>query len=142
VTYARAVDPFPLQSADHTKLAEFYVRLAAGRLSTTRCSGCGQRAWPPRAFCAECCADRFEWVELAREGAVQAFTIQVTGLPAGFAAPRTFAIVEVDGLRLFTVVLTTEPDRLAIGQRVRLRPLRVTDGPAGEARWLPAFEPV
>jgi uncharacterized protein len=141
VTYARAVDPFPLQSADHTKLAEFYVRLAAGRLSTTRCSACRRTAWPPRAFCGECCADRFEWVDLAPEGTVQAFTVQAAGLPAGFDAPRVFAIVEVDGLRLFTIIQGGDPARVAVGQRVRLRPLRVTDGPAGEARWLPAFEP-
>jgi uncharacterized OB-fold protein len=141
VTYARAVDPFPLQSPDHTKLAEFYVRLAGGRLSTTRCADCGRTAWPPRAFCSECCADRFDWVDLAREGTVQAFTVQAAGLPAGFDAPRVFAIVEVDGLRLFTIIQSGDPARVAVGQRVRLKPLRVTDGPAGEARWLPAFEP-
>src|SRR5439155_19471947 len=32
VTYFRAVDPFPLESADHTKLHEFYTRLASERL--------------------------------------------------------------------------------------------------------------
>src|SRR2546426_11796329 len=31
VTYFRAVDPFPLESADYTKLHEFYSRLAAVR---------------------------------------------------------------------------------------------------------------
>ena len=141
MTYVRALDPFPLQSTDHTKLAEFYARLAQGRLSTTRCAGCGRMAWPPRAFCAECCADRFDWVELAGEGTLQAFTVQDTGLPAGFAGPRAFAIVEVDGLRIFTVILDAEIGQLTIGQRVRLHPLRVADGPAGDPRWLAAFAP-
>lgn len=141
MTYLRAVDPFPLQSADHTKLAEFYARLATGRLSTTRCAGCGRTAWPPRAFCAECCSDRFGWVDLTGEGMIQAFTIQETGLPPGFTGPRVFAIVEVDGLRIFTVILDGEASGPSIGQRVRLRPLRVADGPAGEPRWLPAFVP-
>lgn len=141
MTYWRAVDPFPLQSADHTKLAEFYARLGQGRLSTTRCAGCGRLAWPPRAFCGDCCADRFEWVDLSGEGAIQAFTVQETGLPAGFPGPRVFAIVAVDGLRIFTVILNGEAGRVAVGQRVRLRPLRVADGPIGEPRWLPAFAP-
>ena len=35
MTYVRAIDPFPLESAEHTRLAEFYTRLVGGRLSTT-----------------------------------------------------------------------------------------------------------
>ena len=54
MTYFRATDPFPLESADHTKLHEFYTRLGEGRLVTTRCGACGATAWPPRGFCGEC----------------------------------------------------------------------------------------
>jgi uncharacterized OB-fold protein len=98
-------------------------------------------AWPPRAFCAECCSDRFDWVDLSAEGTLKAFTVQDTGLPAGFTGPRVFAIVEVDGLRIFTIILDGGAGSPSIGQRVRLRPLRVADGPAGDPRWLPAFAP-
>ncbi len=62
MTYLRAVDPFPLESAEYTKLHEFYARLAGGRLSTTRCAGCGQDAWPPRGLCSHCGSDRFDWM--------------------------------------------------------------------------------
>jgi uncharacterized protein len=139
MTYFRATDPFPLESADHTKLHEFYSRLAAGRLATTRCAGCQRLAWPPRAFCGECSADRFDWVELSGEGTVHAFTVQETGLPAGFQAPRVFAIVKVDGLRVFTILVDADPAQVAVGRAVRLSPLRVADDPSGSARWLPAF---
>ena len=139
-TYFRAIDPFPLESADHTKLHEFYTRLAQGRLATTRCAACGTRAWPPRGFCGECAADHFDWVDLPLDGVVHAFTVQETGLPAGFEAPRIFAIVKVDDLRIFTILRDTDPATVTIGQRVRLSPLRVTDDPKGNARWLPAFE--
>ena len=91
MSYFRATDPFPLESADHTKLHTFYARLAEGRLVTTRCSTCGATAWPPRGFCGECASDAFEWVDLAREGTIHAFTVQDTGLPAGFDGPRVFA---------------------------------------------------
>jgi uncharacterized OB-fold protein len=141
VTYFRATDPFPLESADFNKLHEFYARLASGRLSTTRCTGCGHTDWPPRGFCPECAGDVFEWVDLPSEGTVHAFTAQDTGLPAGFEGPRVFAIVKVDGLRVFTVVTGADPATIAIGQRVRLAPLRVADDPKGNARWLPAFTP-
>ncbi len=139
MTYFRATDPFPLESADHTKLHEFYARLAAGRLATTRCAGCGMTAWPPRGFCGECGSDRYEWVDLPGEGTVHAFTVQEMGLPAGFEGPRVFAIVKVDGLRVFSILVDADPAKLAIGQKVRVVPLRVADDPKGNARWLPAF---
>ncbi|MBI4635300.1 MAG: OB-fold domain-containing protein [Candidatus Rokubacteria bacterium] len=140
--YLRAVDPFPLESGEHTKLHEFYARLAEGRLVTTACAGCGRTAWPPRGFCPECSSDQFAWVDLPQEGTVHAFTIQETGLPAGFDGPRVFAIVKIDGHRVFSILLTRDPAAVRIGQRARLTPLRVADDPKGGARWLPAFTPV
>ena len=141
MSYLRAVDPFPLQGAEHNRLHEFYARLGEGRLATTRCAGCGRTAWPPRAFCPDCGDDRFDWVDLPAEGTVHAFTVQETGLPAGFDGPRVFAIVKVAGHRIFTVVRDADPARLAVGQRVRLDPLAVAADPMGLPRWLPAFRP-
>jgi uncharacterized OB-fold protein len=141
MTYFRALDPFPLESAEHTKLHEFYARLAEGRLSTSRCRGCGRLDWPPRGFCPACASDAFDWVDLPGEGTVHGFTIQETGVPAGFAAPLVFAIVKVNGLRIFTPVVTREPAALTVGARVRLAPVRVADDPRGAARYLVAFEP-
>jgi uncharacterized protein len=140
-SYFRAVDPFPLEAADFTKLHEFYARLGQGRLSTTRCARCGRAAWPPRGFCPECGSDEFGWVDLPSEGTVHAFTVQETGLPAGFTAPRVFAVVTVGGHRVFTVLLDADPARLTIGQPVRLVPLAVAADPKGNPRWLPAFTP-
>ena len=141
-TYFRAIDPFPLESADHTKLHEFYARLAEGRLVTTRCSACGATAWPPRGFCGGCASDAFEWIDLPREGVIHAFTVQDTGLPAGFDGPRVFAIVKIDALRIFAVVTgVADPATLRLGRRVRLAPIRVSDDPKGQPRWLPAFTP-
>jgi uncharacterized OB-fold protein len=70
---------------------------------------------------------------------VHAFTVQDAGLPAGFSGPRVFAIVKVDGHRIFSILLDTDAAAVRVGQRVRLRPLRVDDDPKGTARWLPAF---
>jgi uncharacterized OB-fold protein len=141
VSYFRATDPFPLESADHNKLHEFYTRLASGRLATTKCASCGATAWPPRGFCGGCASDRFEWVDLPEDGVVHAFTVQETGLPAGFDAPRVFAIVKVGGHRLFTILRDADPASVKVGLRVRLAPLRVADEPKGAPRWLPAFRP-
>jgi hypothetical protein len=141
VSYFRATDPFPLEAADFTKLHEFYARLGQGRLSTTRCAHCERTAWPPRGFCPECGGDAFDWTDLPAEGTVHAFTVQETGLPAGFAGPRVFVIVKLGGHRIFSILLETDPARVAIGQRVRLTPLAIDPDPKGNPRWLPAFTP-
>jgi uncharacterized OB-fold protein len=141
VSYFRATDPFPLEAADFTKLSEFYARLGQGRLSTTQCTRCGRSAWPPRGFCPECAGDAMTWIDLPAEGTVHAFTVQETGLPAGFTGPRVFAIVKLGGHRVFTILLDADPAGVAIGQRVRLTPLAVDPDPKGNPRWLPAFTP-
>ena len=140
VSYFRAVDPFPLESPDHTKLHEFYSRLARGTLATTRCSHCGTRAWPPRGFCANCTSDEYDWVDLPTEGEIHAFTAQDAGLPSGFDGPRIFAVIKLADLRIFSIVAGATPDEVKFGAKVRLKPLRVADDPKGNARWLPAFE--
>jgi uncharacterized OB-fold protein len=142
VPYVRAVDPLPLESAEHNKLHAFYAHLGEGRLTTTRCRGCGRIDWPPRAFCPACTSDAFDWEELPPEGRIHGFSVQETGVPAGFPRPLVFAIVEVSGLRVFAPLTRVgDPGRLAIGARVRLTPIRVADDPAGQPRYLPAFTP-
>jgi uncharacterized protein len=139
VTYLRAVDPLPLTSAEHNKLHAFYDYLAAGRLVTTRCRGCGRVAWPPRGFCPECTADAFDWAELPTEGTVHAFTVQEAGVPAGWVPPVVFAVVKVGDLRVFAPIVGCAPARIAVGARVRLSPVRVADEPGGAPRHLPAW---
>jgi uncharacterized OB-fold protein len=142
MAYFRAADPFPLESADDNGLHEFYARLAQGRLVTTSCGGCGRVAWPPRRFCPECVSDKVAWIELPGEGVVHGFSIQETGLPAGFVAPRVFAIVKVAGARVFAPIVGAQAVSVRVGTRVRLSPVRVTDDVKGNARYLVAFEPM
>ncbi len=140
--YLRAVDPFPLESPDSNKLHEFYAYLAVERLTTTRCRGCGRIDWPPRAFCPACKSDAYDWVDLPHEGRLHGFTVQETGVPAGFPHPLVFAIVEIAGLRIFaTLIDVADPVRLAIGMPVRFTRVRVADDPQGKPRYLVAFVP-
>ncbi|HEV8439329.1 MAG TPA: zinc ribbon domain-containing protein [Methylomirabilota bacterium] len=139
--YFRATDPFPLESAEQNGLHEFYARLAEGRLVTTSCRRCGRVGWPPRPFCPDCVSDEFSWVELPRDGAVHGFSVQETGLPEGFSAPRVFAIVKVGGARIFAPIVGAGASGITVGARVRLAPVRVADDAKGEPRYLIAFEP-
>jgi len=76
------------------------------------------------------------------EGTVHGFIVQEIGLPAGFTASRIFAIVKVGGHRIFSILVDADLARVAIGQRVRLKPLAVDADPKGQPRWLPAFTPL
>ncbi len=141
-TYLRAVDPLPLESAEFNKLHEFYAYLAVERLTTTRCKGCGRIDWPPRGFCPACTSDVYEWVDLPHEGRVHGFTVQETGVPAGYPRPLIFAMVDVVGLRIFAPLIdVADPARLESGMRVRFARIRVADDPQGHARYLLAFAP-
>jgi uncharacterized OB-fold protein len=140
MTYFRATDPFPLQSAEQNKLHEFYERLAQGRLVTTACRRCGRTAWPPRGFCAACASDEFSWVDLPVEGRVHGFTIQDTGVPAGFETPRVFAVVSVSDVRIFAPIVGLAATAVTEGARVRLSPVRVADEATGRPRYLVAYE--
>jgi uncharacterized OB-fold protein len=138
--YFRAMDPFPLESAEQTKLHEFYEYLAAGRLVTTACRPCRRLDWPPRGFCPECGSDRYDWVDLPQEGILHAFTVQETGVPAGFEKPLIFGIIKIYDFRIFSRLVETDPGALTAGKPVRFVPLRVADDPEGRPRYLPAFK--
>jgi len=141
--YARALDPLPLESPEHNKLHAFYAHLAEGRLTTTRCRSCGRTDWPPRGFCPACTSDEFDWVDLPAEGQIRGFSVQETGVPAGFQKPLVFAMIDVHALRVFApLVGVSDPGALRIGARVRLSPRRVGDDPDGRRRYLLAFTPV
>ncbi len=141
--YLRAADPYPLESPEFNKLHEFYAFLAVERLTTTRCRGCGRIDWPPRGFCPACRSDAFDWVDLPHDGRIHGFSVQETGVPAGFPRPLVFAVVEVAGLRIFApLVHVADPARLAVGMPVRFTRVRVADDPHGKPRYLPAFAPL
>ena len=140
MTYFRAVDPFPLESAGQTKLHEFYEYLAAGRLVTTACRGCKRLDWPPRGFCPQCGSDQYDWVDLPQEGILHAFTVQETGVPSGFDKPLIFGIVKIHNLRLFSRIVETDPGGLGVGKRVQFTSLRIADDSEGKHRHLPAFK--
>ena len=137
--YFRATDPFPLQGDKSTRLSPFYEALRQGKLITTACEKCRQRHWPPRVVCPGCVSDHLQWVELPRQGKIHAFTIQETGVPPGFPRPLIFAVVDLDGIRIFTRLVDTDPALVQRGLTVELRPSLVSPDPQGEERYLPTF---
>lgn len=138
--YVRATDPYPLQAAASTRLAPFYRSLARGKLTTTVCSQCERRHWPPRVVCPRCLSDQLDWVELPPVGRIHAFTTQDTGVPPGFPRPLVLAVVMIGELRIFTRLVGADPATVRRGRTVRLAPCQVAVDPqTGEKRYLPSF---
>lgn len=100
----------------------FWDGLAAGTLSTTRCTGCGHMTFPPKPVCPECWASDLEWVELSGKGTLYSFT-EVSAAPSTFAAetPYVLCLVDLDeGVRCLSRILAPY-DSLVPDTRVRLR---------------------
>lgn len=138
----RLLDFYELQTAEHTRIHEFYDNLREGVLSTTRCPECGERHYPPRVVCPECLNDELEYVTLPDEGELYAFTAVRGGAPLGMAddVPFTVGVVDLDGVRLSARIDGADVDDLEIGDEVALKVVEI-DGPADHERVFYRFEP-
>jgi uncharacterized OB-fold protein len=109
----------------HTKVADFARHLKDGRLMGSKCTACGHTAFPPRADCAACRGDGFEFTEWSGRGTVVTFT-RIAAAPAGFEehVPFTVGVVDLEqGGRLLAWFGASIPaEGIAIGQPVQVVP--------------------
>lgn len=88
--------PYVQSAGDHA--SRFFRELKEkGRIMGTRCPSCKKVLIPPRAFCERCFVPTGEWVQVADEGTVEAFSInymQYEGLPK---PPYAIAFVHLEG---------------------------------------------
>ena len=107
----------------YSKVSDFAVYLKDGRLMGTVCSGCGAFNFPPRADCADCLSDDFEYREISGRGTVCTHST-IAAAPTGFddMAPYTVAVVDLEeGGRLLGWV-GESLDELKIGVEVQVVP--------------------
>lgn len=105
-----------LDRAMHPAAREFYRRLAADRPATTRCPRCERIAFPPRLRC-ERCGEPTEWVELPREGSLEAFTMQETA--ARFTAPAVLGLARL-GEAVVPGIVAGSYEELEVGDRIEV----------------------
>lgn len=114
------------------------------RLEGTRCTGCGDIAFPPREVCRACGADQLEKHRLGGQGEVYSFT-RIYAPPAGSerAAPYDVALIRLDEGPLVTARLTdVDLGEVAIGDRVEMVTRRLgEDGSSGVITYGFAFRP-
>lgn len=107
-------------------MSRFLSGLRERRIEAIHCDGCGRRYLPPRPFCGRCCQPMSEWVPVADEGTLVAWTVVHlpildgrTGLPR--PSPYGMGLIQLDGAdtTLNHYLREADPDALAVGQRVR-----------------------
>ncbi len=96
-----------------------------GKILANRCPRCSQVYVPPRKNCGMCFSEigDKEWLALAPEGTVTAYTVVRTAHPLNPAEPPfAYVLVRLYGATVdFLHLVKGEADRLEIGCRVKAR---------------------
>jgi uncharacterized OB-fold protein len=101
----------------------FWDGCGEGELRYQRCAACGRVQFYPRALCAGCGATDLAWERARGTGTVHAVTVVYRPPTPAFKAdvPYAIALVDVDeGFRMMANVVGVDPERVAIGDRVRV----------------------
>lgn len=110
-------------------LGDFFAQARAGQLIGIKCGNCGALAIPPRQLCPQCGQRKWSQVRLAGEGVIASFTV-IRIAPRGHAGESPYAIAAVrlaEGVALLGRVVDIPFERLAVGLKVRFRPLVVNE---------------
>jgi uncharacterized OB-fold protein len=92
----------------------------AGVLRVQRCRACGAHVFIPQPLCTSCFSDGLEWVDSAGLGIVYSYTVVHRAPHPSFATPYLVTIVTLDEGFEMLANLECEPERAAIGLRVRV----------------------
>lgn len=101
---------------------EFWDALKEGRFVTTKCSKCGNVAFPPQADCSRCLSGEFTWLDLGRDASLVTFT-QVQMTPASFVEndPYIIAIGRLtEGIKVLAWLEGVRLEDAKPGMRMRL----------------------
>ena len=112
--------PVPRVSAE---ARPFWDGCREGELRYQACAACGAVQFYPRALCARCGGVDLAWRRSRGEGVVHAVTVVHRAPSEAFRAdvPYAVALVDLDeGFRMMANVVGVPPDRVAIGDRVRV----------------------
>jgi uncharacterized protein len=106
-------------------LKQFFEQARGGQLTAVRCTGCGELAIPPKAFCPACGTRGWEPVTLSGDGVVESFTV-IRVAPRQFVAEVPYAIGAVrlsEGVSMLGRIVDVPVDEVSVGLRVHFRPL-------------------
>ena len=110
----------------------YWESAKAGKLVMRSCEGCGKLHYYPRGVCPHCMSTKLGWKEVKGTGTIYTYSVMRAAKPA-----YVIAYVTLDeGLSMMTNIVDVEPDKVKIGQKVKVV-FKPTEG-GGK---LPCFTP-
>jgi len=130
VSTAASARPLPLPDE---VTAPFWEGCRRGELRMQRCEACTRFRFLPRPMCPHCNSFDSEWVRMSGDGSLFSFVICHPPVLPAFQAQTPYAVALVElaedpALRMVGGVLGTPPDRLRIGQKLRVDFEGIGDG--------------
>lgn len=129
----------PPALAELTDLNRFFWTSGAdGRLRILRCGHCGAWLHPPGPVCPKCLSRDLSPQVVTGLATVEAVTVNHQAWTAEMTPPFAIARVSLDedpAIRLTTRIVGIAPEKVTIGQRVKVR------FEPREEQFLPFFEP-
>lgn len=104
-----------------TKTNDFIDNLEKGQVMGTRCKGCGQIFFPPRADCFQCLTSDMEWFPIDGTGKLLTYSKLQYG-PVGFEGdlPYTIALLDYGKYKVFGRIAKDIPDdQLSVGMTMK-----------------------
>jgi uncharacterized OB-fold protein len=113
-----------------TKVNDFIDHLEKGEVAGTRCKGCGQKFFPPRADCCKCLDSDVEWFPVEGAGKLLSYS-RLQYAPVGFTedVPYAIAVLDYGDYKVFGRISDAVPeDDIQIGMSMTARPNTLENG--------------
>jgi uncharacterized OB-fold protein len=113
-----------------TKVDKFVDLLDEGKVAATKCKGCGEKYFPPRADCSNCLSSDMEWFEISGPGRLVSFSTLIYA-PSGFEddLPYTIALADFGDVKVFgRMSKDLKEEDMKIGMDVEVVPVRLRGG--------------
>jgi uncharacterized OB-fold protein len=104
-----------------TKVNDFIDRLEQGKVSGSRCKGCGNVYFPPRADCYNCFGRDMEWFDVSGTGKLLTYS-RLEYAPVGFEGdlPYSIALLDYGDYKVFgRLESSLSQDEIKVGMEMK-----------------------
>jgi len=104
-----------------TKVNDFIDRLEQGKVSGTKCKGCGKIYFPPRADCYNCFGKYMEWFDVSGTGELVTYS-RLEYAPVGFEndLPYSIALLDYGDYKVFGRLESgLSQDEIKVGMKMK-----------------------
>ncbi|MFG2939580.1 Zn-ribbon domain-containing OB-fold protein [Streptomyces sp. NPDC048282] len=110
--------------------APFWESLKAHDVRVQRCDACGVHRYVPKEICPSCQATAAAWAPVSGDGHIYTYSVVRRGPTKAYQATAPYVIAHVtmaEGFRMVGGLLDVDPEKVAIGDPVRVRYVDATD---------------